>query len=576
MSLMKKWARSLASVTGLLVGLILQLQTTQGQSNDNPQSGFNAVDMITLIARGENLRLIDQLKNKADPNGQNGEGISLLLVAWQARQRRAFDILLEAGADLHQTLSKDVVLKVDEKELLLQAGSSVAFTTMQYSYWRPEFVELVLRYLKRPNQRNSRQETIFHTLVSNHRIRLDKRPGADTNNPINYTLGEMTVVMAANAGVDINAFDADGKTVLNNTIPREPLSREFHDQFTKFPLRGQVDAYVCSSAMSLFREGANPYLKPTNGISFIEEMKRLVEANRQFKAMQSFVADLEKKRFSIDGTRRRTEADGQTFGGHIFLEMFDRGDANEICNSVQDGRGVPYKFDVKSPGRFPIPVTRAFDELVAFGFEPNSVGKGGFTFLWAAILASKQNEFKKLIEMEASPDLKLTENLWEVPSIRFREVEEQARARRGYLFWPDKGDTVLMAACLNPFRRKQFIEPALAATKDPNQRDELERNLLHLLLYHPLLEGQEVFVDKLIQAGVDVNARTIGGATPSHVAVGMNPSVIPTLIKAGADLEIRDLRGRTVHDLLKLAILEDWGSKDECVRIIESGSLKKN
>ncbi len=69
-----------------------------------------------------------------------------------------------------------------------------------------------------------------------------------------------------------------------------------------------------------------------------------------------------------------------------------------------------------------------------------------------------------------------------------RKAEEEWRAMLGYQIWPDKGSTVLMAACLNPFRRKHFVLPALSATEDPNQRDELDRNLLHLILYHPLLE----------------------------------------------------------------------------------------
>jgi ankyrin repeat protein len=575
MSLMKKWARSLASVTGLLVGLILQLQTTQAQSKNDPQFDSSVVDMSELIARGDNLRLIEQLRNKADPNGQNGEGISLLLVAWQARQRRAFDILLEAGADLHQTSSKDVVLKVDEQELLLQAGSSVAFTAMQYSYWRPEFVELVLRYLKRPNQRNNQQETILHTLVSNHRIRLDKRFDSCFNNPANYHLGEIAVILAVNAGVEINAFDKDGEIVLNYLVPREPVSQELLSEVRRLPAFYIIEKNISSSAMSLISLGANPDLKSRGGTSYVEEITRFAQTNLEFSATRSFAKSLE-NRFPMEQKRSRIE-NRPSLGYSAFYRMFDEDTNNEICNSIQDGPGALYQLVSNRPVPIPPQLTRPFNDLVAIGFEPNASGKGGFTFLWAAMLATKEAEFKKLIELGANLDLKLSRNLWDSgESFGDRSVEEKSRARRGYNFWPDKGDTVLMAACLNPFRRKQFIEPALAATKDPNQRDELERNLLHLLLYHPLLEGQEVFVDKLIQAGVDVNARTIGGATPSHVAVGMNPSVIPTLIKAGADLEIRDLRGRTVHDLLKLAILEDWGSKDECVRIIESGSLKKN
>ncbi len=90
-----------------------------------------------------------------------------------------------------------------------------------------------------------------------------------------------------------------------------------------------------------------------------------------------------------------------------------------------------------------------------------------------------------------------------------------------------------------------------------------------MILYHPLLEGQESLVEKLIEAKVDVNAQTISGATPAHIAVGMNAAIIPTLVKGGADLKIRDVRGRTVYDLLRLAIAENWGvARKNCEQVL--------
>jgi len=50
----------------------------------------------------------------------------------------------------------------------------------------------------------------------------------------------------------------------------------------------------------------------------------------------------------------------------------------------------------------------------------------------------------------------------------------------------------------------------------------------------------------------------------------MNPGVIPTLVKAGANLQIRDARKRTVFNLLDRTIIENWGSKNECKRVLDA------
>ncbi len=56
----------------------------------------------------------------------------------------------------------------------------------------------------------------------------------------------------------------------------------------------------------------------------------------------------------------------------------------------------------------------------------------------------------------------------------------------------------------------------------------------------------------------------------------MNAAIIPTLVKGGADLKIRDVRGRTVYDLLRLAIAENWGSKKDCEQVLNVLGAKLN
>ena len=59
-------------------------------------------------------------------------------------------------------------------------------------------------------------------------------------------------------------------------------------------------------------------------------------------------------------------------------------------------------------------------------------------------------------------------------------------------------------------------------------------------------------VQALIRRGAHVNAQDRFGVTPLMQAViGNNPAAVRTLIAAGADLKLRDLRGDTALDLAR-------------------------
>jgi hypothetical protein len=194
------------------------------------------------------------------------------------------------------------------------------------------------------------------------------------------------------------------------------------------------------------------------------------------------------------------------------------------------------------------------------GNEMNIRGTAGMTPLWLAVHCNLEQEAKFLIRRGADTDLKLTDDLR-----RFAAKTDEIYGFRGEDdgYFGVRGETVVMAACTNPYWRSSFIPLLIAATKDPNQTDHLGRNLLHKLLYHPLLIGQEHLINDLIRAGVNSNAQTISGSTPTHVAVALNPKAIPVLVKSGADPSIRDMHNRTVEDLLSIAIGEGWPRQDD-------------
>ena len=100
-------------------------------------------------------------------------------------------------------------------------------------------------------------------------------------------------------------------------------------------------------------------------------------------------------------------------------------------------------------------------------------------------------------------------------------------------------------------------------TKNIDIRDDLNRNMLHRILYHRLPPAQKPLLAELVATGVDLNAQSISGATPCHEAVLRNASIIPELVALGADPQIRDLRGRSVIDVLRQSIEQKWTFHEE-------------
>lgn len=91
-------------------------------------------------------------------------------------------------------------------------------------------------------------------------------------------------------------------------------------------------------------------------------------------------------------------------------------------------------------------------------------------------------------------------------------------------------------------------------------RDNLNRNMLHRLLYCALPQDQKSLITELVQAGVDLNGQSVGGATPCHEAVFRSAAIIPELVLRGADPNIQDQQGRTVNDVLRMSIEQNGRS----------------
>ncbi len=92
-----------------------------------------------------------------------------------------------------------------------------------------------------------------------------------------------------------------------------------------------------------------------------------------------------------------------------------------------------------------------------------------------------------------------------------------------------------------------MVSPAIAKPQMQSSLSLLDQQLLLRAATAPAAR-----VQALIRRGAHVNAQDRFGVTPLMQAViGNNPAAVRTLIAAGADLKLRDIRGDTALDLAR-------------------------
>ena len=179
-------------------------------------------------------------------------------------------------------------------------------------------------------------------------------------------------------------------------------------------------------------------------------------------------------------------------------------------------------------------------QMVETGIDLNRQGPTGMTLLHSAYYSGNFEAFQLLLNGGASPDIPITASTSDIA----KDIMQIST------FFPQEGETVLMASCMNPFARPGYFEAALRCTKSPNQVDAFGRNILHLFLFYPR-DDEGPLLNQLIGTGIDLNAKSTAGATACHIAANMNPELIRVLVEAGANAKLQNGRDETVLQTLE-------------------------
>ena len=126
------------------------------------------------------------------------------------------------------------------------------------------------------------------------------------------------------------------------------------------------------------------------------------------------------------------------------------------------------------------------------GIDINVRGQAGLTHLFSAYTARNVAHFERLLKLGADADAKLESDLWPY-------VSEGVKILSSVVLCPERSESVLLSAALNP-DREPYLRLALPWTKNADIRDDLNRNMLHRIVYHRLPPAQKPLIGELVSS----------------------------------------------------------------------------
>ncbi len=510
------------------------------------------------LAANDYSKVKELVQAGVDIDARGHNGLTPLFWCWCKGDHRDFELLLELGADPHVALTRDLAIAINEERVQIPSGCSVAQAAILFAREQSFFVEKCIRYLRDAKRRDSLDRTLLFSFMT-HNDQPQLRPPVKSNNvapaapgsdkAASYIPTRMLQVapfaLLYHAGVPVDAVDSSGLTALQVYLRKLDRSKQ---QEISIDLRASLTVGLFSHT----RYHDKAHLRADT----IQQLERLVTDPSPRYSSHSYVRSLKS---SSDADYDQQEAEGRIgffdmdhLGKLAFYKMMFCSELPDEANLMLQGESFP-----RIPHK-----PRSLSELFELGLDAKAVGKAGYTLLIPTFHKNDEVAFRELLQHGADVDTQLTEDLWEF-------VSPGIQNSAGACFSPEKGETVLLTAALNPFGREPYLSLGLKHTKSPDIRDALDRNMLHRILFHRLPENHRHLLKDLVDAGVDLNAQSIGGATPAHHAVFRNATLIPELVALGANLELRDIRGRTVRELLRESIEQKWTFYEESVSTLQ-------
>ena len=177
---------------------------------------------------------------------------------------------------------------------------------------------------------------------------------------------------------------------------------------------------------------------------------------------------------------------------------------------------------------------KEIDRLVKSGVNINTKGRSNMTpLLWAFPMGEKV--FKRMLELGADPNVKLTSDVWHVPLLVGSHSVTSACASPDIIEWLIHGEYFPDVPMDN------YLKLVLQHGGDPNIADvNGETPIFHVRrsMPHKLPERVRLLLD----AGADINHRNCRGCTPLMHCVGSEAEIL-CLLKAGADYRLTDKIG---------------------------------
>jgi hypothetical protein len=181
--------------------------------------------------------------------------------------------------------------------------------------------------------------------------------------------------------------------------------------------------------------------------------------------------------------------------------------------------------------------------LLETGVELNTPGKFGFTVLHWAYVEDEMEAFELLLKHGADPDRRFTESFrWSSKGPVDASKETPLSHYKVFL----KNDSILFTSLWH--LQDKYCFAALPYSAKGEHFSRGSETLLHRFLQYR--NGYESGLQKLIDSGVDLNARGQFGSTPVDMAFIKSPALCLQLLKAGADPD--DIADALEHRLRNL------------------------